>query len=355
MKTVSCSSDPYSGLITQFIHSEFPRKDITSKNTLIDLLVEEILASGAVRYGPRPPAEVQVNLKHMVERWVKEGRPIPFLVPWGSIKPHFGGVDIAELSGLKTLQCLNDRISRHYGPGTEMNLRIEDISGFYMFAWMGEHTRPAIQEYSTGLEQLIKALDLRFINPMPESRLVTEEKFGAEADSISGPMLSHLKGEHGAFAKIKELGWTGSISPEMITFYKERYATHYPDIPDGQRLELLASYLSQALARVRLGVRGGSPLWGKLHGEVAFVPSAPGTLQHFGHRVVYRTIPESMTRNHMPAWRAKGYLRIRNNNSVRPALASQKEANALELNECHIVISNGDVTIRVQSDYVIAP
>jgi hypothetical protein len=59
----------------------------------------------------------------------------------------------------------------------------------------------------------------------------------------------------------------------------------------------------------------------------------------------------SDARTHIPAWRAKGYLAIENDNSVKPKLATSYEQN--EYQPFCVHMSNETETVRVEADYVL--
>ena len=130
MEFITNPEDPYTGLITQFLVREFPGVITPNSSVLLDVLTDAIVGSKQVRYGPRPNPESLVAIRKVISLSLTSGQPIPFLIPWGSRKPKLGAnIDVAEISALKTLVCLNNRVKAHYEPGVQMNVRLEDTSG----------------------------------------------------------------------------------------------------------------------------------------------------------------------------------------------------------------------------------
>lgn len=107
-----------------------------------------------------------------------------------------------------------------------------------------------------------------------------------------------------------------------------------------------------SLARHQLKATGSEESWGSNFIQLNFAPPAPGTPAAIGdRRVYYRTLPESMTRTHLPAWRARGYLKI-NGNDVTPKIASFSEELGLVPNT--VVFSSNGEKVSVQAHQLIA-
>src|SRR5436190_389180 len=356
MYQIQPSTDPYFRLIAQSIAREFPTNFHGHAIDVVEVLTAEILGTKQQRHGPRPSPESLVAIRNVIRNNVREERPIPFLVPWGSLKPNWTSIDLAELWALKMLQCLRGRVAAHYPPGVVFNLRVEDASAPNIFFDKQEQTRIASNIYSDDFEQLIKVLELHeMIVPVRETSIVTETFFTAEAEHILPFMLSYLSlpDEAGtAFTRLQELGWRGTIPPLMKQFYLELYVRLYPDDTDDQKLYRLARYLSGSLARKRLGMSGVPQRWDLGHIELSFMPIVPGTEQFFGRRVYYRTLPSAITRNHIPPWRAKGFVVITGEDEVRQRLASFNEPQ--EYNPNTVTLVNGDKEVTVQADYIVA-
>ncbi len=95
--------DPYSESIKQFVMQQFPFNFNKTDGEILELVFNEIMATKKTRLGAKPSPEVQVNIREVIRHYMEEGKPIPFMIPWGSEKPNGTSVDIAELSALKTI------------------------------------------------------------------------------------------------------------------------------------------------------------------------------------------------------------------------------------------------------------
>lgn len=229
------SPDPYSPLIAAAIAREFPTQLVSGQDELVDVVTTEILGSKQQRYGPKPNAESQVAIREVIRFNVNQGTPIPFLVPWGSMKADYSSVDLAELWGLKTLRCLNARVAGHYAPGATFNIRVEDASAPNIFYDRAEEARAASAVYADDFIAMMEILELYpMIQIVRESLHVTEEEFTAEAETILPVMqmvLSDPANIH-AHKQLGELGWKGAITDNMKRFYFTQYDKLYPGDPN---------------------------------------------------------------------------------------------------------------------------
>lgn len=351
---ISCDqSDPYGGIISTFIKREFPVFVRQGDSALLDLLTEAIVASGQVRFGPKPSPESLVAIREIITHYVSNSQPIPFLIPWGSEKPDGTGVDIAELFALKTIVCLQKRITNYYPAGIRAHVRIEDASAPHLFFENPEKARRDAALYTTGLVTLARIVTPGFVVMRPESTMTTEEAFNAIADAILPHMLSHVTDPDNpvALASLQTYGWRVPLTPDTLQFYLDRYTKLYPDKTMAERRAILARYFAGALTRITLGITGADPAWNGRFLELAFTAPTPGIGAQRGlRRVYYRTMPSNITSNHMAAWRAKGYLRL--GEEVSASLASFHQTD-LALNSNTITLSGNGYTQDVQADYVI--
>lgn len=334
MMEIQSSDSLYSTQIRQFFQSEFPA--ITSKSTsdVLELITEAILASGKIRLGPRPSIESQFSIRQTIGNLMALNMPIRFLMPWGSEKPvSLQTVDLAEVAALKTLSCLQARVKQVYEPGIHVRVRVEDATAPSLFYDRKEQARLDAHIYTESLKNLVNVFDLtNYIQLVLESTMVTEERFNQELLSISHVMLDYLTWSENpqgdilsskAFHKLNSLGWTNRIPTEQREHYRGTYRRLY-GMDDKAATAMLARYLSQSLARVRLKMLGNLE-WEDYLG-LSFVGPIPGeeksrTLK----RIYYRTIPENLSSLHMPPWRAKGYLSITDSDRLRVRLASWAE------------------------------
>jgi hypothetical protein len=278
--------------------------------------------------------------------------PIPFLVGWGSEKPDGSGVDVAELCALKQLACLNERVSRYYKPGIQVNIRVEDASAPHLFVDDQDVARRNAKLYTDGFVGLVSVLELPFIKAVPESTLTNEKAFNAEADQWVDLMRDHITDPFNeSAAQVLAIGGWNPLHPETIEFYARRYEKLYPHYTLGQRIYAMARYFAGAFARVRLGITGADTSWNKRFIELSFTGPTPGfdparTLR----RIYYRTMPCSITSNHIPAWRAKGFLKINGECSAGLTTFGTKD---YAFNPHTITLTNGETSQVVQADYVV--
>ena len=353
-------AEPYGAKLREFVHRLFPSLTNKTSGELLDAVTDAVVASGAVRLGPRPSPESLVAIREVLAHWIGKRMPIPFVVPWGSEKPDGSAVDIAELSALKTLATARERIQRVYEPGAVFNLRLEDASAPHLFYERAASATIEARVYVECLTKLLRVLGFDFIVPRPESLTVTAAQFAETADSLVPLFRAHLRSritEPSADDAVRTMdlladrGWRGGLPDQLIEFYLRQYEKLYPDKPIGERLHILSRYFAASWARGQLGIRGESPEWGGKFIDLSFVAPPPGVSGQFARRVVYRTIPESITTNHMPPWRAKGYLVMTDGGAVRPRLASFQETR--DYNPCSMTLTNGAESVEIRADYVV--
>lgn len=246
----------------------------------------------------------------------------------------------------------------HYSPGLVFRLRLDDASAPHLFFDNMEQARANAVYYCERFEAMVDILELDplglVVQTIRESSLVSEEKFNQDADYIVPVMEAYLnfKGDIHARERLAEMGWRGPISAETCNFYMNQYKKLYPMDTFEKSIHRLARYLSGSLARKRLNVDASDPAWLGQYIELAFFTSPPGVVSRFGRRVYYRTLPCSLTSNHMAPWRAKGYMLIEGDDDAVPKLASFNEPQ--DYNPNTVTLINGEKSVIVQADYVLA-
>lgn len=351
--------DPYSRNINLFLLKEFPVAPCSlSCEDLLELVFAEIMGTKQTRLGPKPSPEVQVEIRNVIRKYTSQNLPIPFMVPWGSEKPNGSSIDSAELGALKTLSCLYHRVQKFYLPGLKFNLRIEDISAPHLFHERADQARDEARIYTSDLVDLINILDLRFINPVPESSLIDEETFNITADDILPIMFDYITSisagisAESTFKRLCEKGWSGKIKAETFNFYMGQYDKIYPGTNLNFKLQKLSRYFSGSLARSILKIRGDAPQWEGIFADLSFVQNPPGVESRFGRRVIYRTLPKNYTSNHIPPWRAKGYLEIDSDGEICPKLTTFHNAKDLDLIVHPVTFKNSDKSVKVFLSYL---
>lgn len=356
--------EPFHKAITSYVQESFPHSVKPSSSQLLDLLTDEIVGTNSIRLGPKPSPESLVAIRSTIKHKLAEGKPIAFSVPWGSEKPDSSGIDIAELSALKTLGCLNERIKRHYSPGAAFGIRFEDSSAGALFS--NEHDQfvayQTARGYVSQFEALVEILELNSVKSLAESKIVTPLTFTRAVESFLPIFRSYLdelclsdSGEvktGSSHAALSDIGWsTGGIKAETAWYYLNQYNKLFPKQTFDEHLETLARYFCSALVRHKLGLRSGAAEWSGKFIDLAFCQSPPGVEDYLSKRVIYRTLPTCYTTQHLPAWRAKGYLAINSEDKACPKLASFNHPQEYYKHSFTLVNNNKQVTI--QSDYIL--
>jgi hypothetical protein len=348
----SQGGDPYGDAIKLLVQSAFPNPLGVGNVELLEILTEAVLSTGQNRNGPRPKPESIVEIRKVLTHYIAKKEAIPFLIPWGSRKTNGTGVDLAEVSALKQLSCLQNRIARHYQPGAQFNVRVEDTSGLHLFQ-DNPNARYETLVYVEGLEKLVYIFEMEnytFIKR--ESFMGGSLGFDKLANKLSKVIFDNIVSpEEPDLATLEDIGWEGGIGQDTIDYYMSSYRKLYPSSTEFENLHRLARYFGGALARVQLEMRGDSPEWYGSFLGLSFVSPIPGKEDYFSKTINYRTMPYNSTRNHMPPWRAKGYARIQEQGGVRMGLASFNEPR--EYTPFQLTLSRDTVAATVNADYVL--
>lgn len=354
--------DPYAALVSSFFTLEFPGANSNSIGAVLEAVTAAFVASNQIRYGPVPNPESLVAIRDVIRKSIVAGKPIPVLTPFGSRKSRLGErLDVAEVASLKQLSCLQKRIAAYYAPGITINLRLEDASGHYLFADEDEASRRATEEYCEAFQKLTRILGFSsFIKPVLESSLFDEREYAATCDSIVPALMVYITdtdaygfndySTRNSWKALAAFGWQGNIPQEQRDYYRGRYRTLYASISDYDATMKLARYFAGSWARIKHHGTGADPSWGSDYIRVTFVSPVPGVPAGLATRnIYYRTLPMKFATTHIPAWRAKGYLKI--NGEITPKLASWGEPR--EYQPCELVFSNPDSgeNVNVRADY----
>lgn len=354
--------EPYGKIITKFLNQEFKNPNIQEKGMLLDILTDAVVSTSKIRFAPIATPEILVSIRQTISNAIRNELPIPVLTPWGSRKAVSGYiVDVAELSALRQLQCLQLRVKQFYEPGVDVRMRMEDTSGFWLFGQTEDIARET-QQYVVDMENLIHVLDFdSFIHAVRESQIFDTAEYYRTAESIMVPMLEYLKvtdrdgfsnyAHLESYKELERLGWKGMISAQQRDYYRNRYHTAYPGLTADEYTRKLANYFSGSLARIKLNGTGARRDWGSDYLRVTFVNPIPDAPEHLTMKnIYYRTIPKSFTREHMPPWRSRGYVTIDENGKVTPKIKSF--GHTIEnINFNRMMISNGGSNVTIQADY----
>lgn len=351
--------DPNAGLIADFLRQEYPDMNEGKEKPILECVMREIIGSRQVRLAGAPTLESQVAMREVVRACIKAGHPIPVLVVSGPKKTVTGeSIDLAELSALKMLTCLNKRVKVYFPQGIVVRIRLEDATGYYLEEGV-QGLRESIDRYIGDFTALIRVLDYSFITPIREQTLMSESQLRETAGKILPLLISYMNDSEGieeakwegldAWKRLKETGWQGLIPREMRDYYHARYRHLFPQYGPRERMTVTAKYLAGTLARYQLKATGVDPSWPGFF-QINFAPPVPGIPRSLvSTRLYFRTVPLSHTKRHMPFWRAKGVLKL--NGSARISLFSWNEP--FDYNPFSVRFSNEAEGVMVRSDYVL--
>lgn len=355
-------SNPYGEMMANFFAQDFPGANITNKGSMLEALTAAFIASGQVRYGPAPNPESLVAIRAVIRDCIENNKPLPILVPWGSKKTkNYESVDVAELGALKQLACLQKRVTSFFAPGIQVRMRMEDVSGYSLFMDEIEHARPSTIRYCKDFSVLVRALGMdSYVEPILESTLFLEEYYAATTKEYLPLFVAYLMASEDGpgsgkafvtFEDLRRIGWQGNIPAEQRNFYYQRYRANYPGITTAQAIRKLALYFATNLARIQYKGTADDPAWLGKYLAISFVGPVPGVpaLNSWSRRIFYRTLPTKMADTHIPAWRAKGYLKV--GSQIIPKLASWNEKR--EYNRAKLVFTRGEYCVDVAADYVV--
>lgn len=318
------------------------------ETSVVEAVYKEIVGTKQTRRGAMPDPAAAARIKWVIGLYVERGLPIPFMVPWGSEKPDGTIPDCAEYGAVKTMTCLNARVKAHYEAGVVCNIRAEDVSAPHLFFDRADDARREAQRYTNALKALVRVIGDGSVAVRAESSMTSEAVFNTAADEILPLMERHIKDpdDVAVLGVLAELGWKGTVSSETRHEFMVRYRKLYPLKDDAWRLHVVARYFSGVLARKRLGLRGDDPTWEGKFLDLSFVEPSRLNDGIFPTRVYYRTVPLSQTSDHLPPWRAKGYLQMAET-GCRARLANFGALPSLHENEVTLVNASGDAaTIR---------
>lgn len=353
---------PYGDVICNYLVREFPRAVRPNQKELLEILTDILVGTKDLRYGPTPPPEHLVVIRKVIRESIERDEPIPVLIPWGGVKGNMSSsLDVAELSAMRQILKVSEEIERLFSPGISAVVRVEDLGAKWLFRdQLG--LSPVIDDYSTSLEKLVRLIDeKRTISTVKEGLLMNEKEYFILSEKLSLLIEAYITrtdaypesiGKGDAFEELKKLGWNGIIPIEQREFYRSRYRALYPMAAEEDHTQRLADYFAGAKARKDLhgtGIKGE-------HVQITFmqpIPGAPANM--FNNALYYRTTSASESRSHIPAWRAKGFLKIGRDNSVMTKVTNYHDRETLDsLTEAEVLIGDEGMNVKVRTDYVVA-
>lgn len=340
------TDDRMAQTVERFIGAEFPAVSTGTVEDVMEAVMTGFIGTKNNRRGPRPRPESEVMMRDVVRRAVAAKLPIPVLIPSAAIKVPVGKnrIDVAELSALRMLECLQSCVQRHYEPGLAVRMRMEDLTELIL-SGTGSDVRSALADYMGTFSALSRVLGMgSWLTMMPESVLVPEETFLGRAKEVELVLNGYLEGTR-SFSEAEKAGLKWPITPEMRQYLIERYEVLYPGYARERHVATAAAYFSAIVAR-RLLKASGAFDGGQL--EISFAPEMPDSPLS-STRLLYRTVPRSTSTFHAAYWNAKGLLRIPPQGEPRITLAHGE----VEATSATLEFSNDVVKAVIGADYVL--
>jgi hypothetical protein len=338
-------AEGYGSLVERFFATDYGLTPATSQATF-EAISGLILGTKQYRYGPLPSPEVQTSIRSVIRDAMSTEYPIPVLIPWGASKQDSRfTVDIAELSALHTLSCIDSHVRRLYSPGLYIVFRLEAFGDVYLFNH-DQYRYSQVNDYVSRFTGLARTL-------LTNAKVVTEgdytdyTTFYTTAEDIRPHLEDYLiASDHMPDVAyplplaLVSRGWKGHIGPDARSYYLGAYDSLYPADSLESKYRRLARYFAAAFARRKLNAAGelahnSAPL------EIGFHHPIPGS--NFPRRISYRTIPRKYTHEHRSPWNSRGYVSIAEDGSVTPRLASW---NASEVDLSDMTVSIGGVPVE---------
>lgn len=351
------NEDPYSEIICKYFAQTFPTIITPSSKQLLDILTTIIVGDKNTRLGPIPSPEELVEIRKVISICIEKDSPIPILVAWGGVKTQRDAlVDVAELSALNQLLKLDDCVRKYHTSGILVNIRIEDLGADWIYR-DEEDISDKIIQYSSSFYDLVYMINGNHnIRPIKESHLMDKGEYFDKSQSISN-RLNYLINKKLAggdiIAQLTDLGWKGDLPIEQVNHYISRYEILYPNKSKFDYIIMAADYLGGA--KVRYDLNGRANPGSKFIGIsfISPIPGAPSSM--FNTTLYYRTVPMNQGRTHIAPWRAKGYLEINSDNSVKVKVTSWNNKEILDtLHPVKLELKdNINKKVLIDADYLI--
>jgi hypothetical protein len=298
-------------LVEAFLLTELPGVKVDDKEVIVDALTKILVNTRQFRLAKGPNPESLVLMRQTIRDAVEKQYPIPILTPSGPKKPGDLTIDVAELSVLRTMACLNSQVCRHHGPGISVRFRLEDQTGLYL---EGPKVEQQIMEYCDTFQRLALIINKTVLHPMRETIIsrrlqVPIEQMTETAKEFQPIFEEVLRGE-APVEKLWPLGWQGPLSHALRDSLDQRFQRVCPGMDKDMRIIHAAKYLANTLSRKLWKITGADEEWSpKGPIEISFAPPTPDT-PITGRRMYYRTVPLKHSKRHLPFWRAKGLVRV---------------------------------------------
>lgn len=352
----------YKEEIIRYFSKEVPFIAPPNESNLLEIITDLLIGTKETRYGSIPKPEHLVVIREVIRESIEKFRPIPILIPYGGIKGNLSSeVDVAEFTNINRIAALDALVRKYFSPGLVINLRIEDAGAMYLYR--GMTTNNVVMEYTDKLARLVHILTPKTrIATIPESSLMGVEQYAVRSDKWAHILFEYLMetqkspellGRGLNYKNMTDMGWQGVIPVEQREHYLNRYRALYPGQSEDSYVIMLAQYL--AGSKVRYEMHGTAAPEEK-YIQISFVQPIPGApVKMFNNTLYHRTLSLSEARTHMPAWRSKGYLKIEANGGVKTKITNFGDKELMDqLFRSEVVISNGESSVNIRADYMIA-
>ena len=298
--------------------------------------------------------------------------PIEAQMLW-SPKKHWvfgteGAVDLAELLAFQTLISIDSAVRSVYRAGMSFVIDFEDLE-FQFMEGQTEEVVNAQERYISGLKCILAALGfdelfvLRKISEHAQDaeqlrrwrQQMSENYQALQAywyESEACPVWSWETLP--SFKKIRELGWKGSIPPEMRRYYLGLLGKPI-DTSDVKKVDMVLRNLATILLHYQAGLlRGSGQIQPIKFSFVRSAAGAPATLQE--GRLDIRFAPRKLCSrvNAAAPWSTKGFVCGRGN-EMRIAFRGWRELadSRYRFAEGWLTIGRHDVWASIRADFML--
>lgn len=379
MKIKLLGEDPYSEVICQYFTSVFHTSIKPNSSQLLEILTTILIGDKNMRLGPVPAVESLVVIRATISKAIELNVPIPILIAWGGRKTDAtANIDVAEVSALHQLMRLQDVVRKFYIPGLHMHIRIEDTGADWIYRTESETIFEDVEKYSSSFARLVKMVANGYnIEPIRESWLMKRDDYFRVSEGYSeiiedvikwkiinrndentGVQMGDIKMPKSSLnismTELTGLGWKGNLPMEQIDHYISRYKVLYPNMPMDAYILMASDYLGGAKARYDLDGRGAPDSSVGSFISISFIAPIPGAPKAmFANNLYYRTVPEKDGRTHIAPWRAKGYLSIEVDNSVKVKVTSWSNKELIDsLQKVEAEFTDNMDIVILNADYV---
>ena len=218
-----------------------------------------------------------------------------------------------------------------------------------------------MDRYIHDFESLISILEYKFIHIYRESEHINATQFISVAERYTKLFKAYILESNGlpenewkdlaSYHTLVKASWKGLISAEQREMYRTKYEKLYPDLNHLDKTVLMCKYFAASLARKILDMSGFIT---NDHLEFAFMPSTLGKANYIHPtRFYYRPIEYKNSKRSIPFWRAKGFLKIHEDNTVRISSVTWNEAAQMDFHKGKLLVTRDNLQVEVTCDYIL--